>query len=138
MRRATLRPDCRIAGPQASRLLKPCLRPVRFVRGAEPAHAERAMDALGRLHASRRGQVSAFVIPLALLALAGEGVLFTVSTGTSSHVAYLSLETGEVRTVVREGTIVGLLTPADVFGSHVDDAEWLNQHLRSYVTSGTY
>ena len=30
MRRATLRPDCRIAGPQASRLPKPCLRPVRF------------------------------------------------------------------------------------------------------------
>ncbi|MCZ6597388.1 MAG: protein kinase, partial [Planctomycetota bacterium] len=39
----------------------------------------------------------------------GEGVLFTVSTGTGSHVALLDLDTRERSVVVREGTSAHLL-----------------------------
>ena len=38
--------------------------------------------------------------------------------------------------VLEQGKLVGLLTPADVFGSHLGDVQWLNDNLRSYVYGG--
>lgn len=38
--------------------------------------------------------------------------------------------------VLNENKLVGLLTPADVFGSHLGDIEWLNENLQAYVSGG--
>ena len=38
--------------------------------------------------------------------------------------------------VLEKGKLVGVLTPADVFGSHLGDVQWLNENLQSYVYGG--
>ena len=38
--------------------------------------------------------------------------------------------------VLEQGKLVGLLTPADVFGCHLDDVQWLHDNLHSYVYGG--
>ncbi len=40
--------------------------------------------------------------------------------------------------VVESGKLVGVLTPADVFGSHLDDERWVNAHLRDYLYGGSF
>ena len=35
--------------------------------------------------------------------------------------------------VVHDGKLVGVLTPLDVFGTHLDDVQWMNEHLRDYL-----
>lgn len=38
--------------------------------------------------------------------------------------------------VLEDGKLVGILTPADVFGSQLGDASWLNEHLHSLLHGG--